>query len=231
MTVRAYADSTHLRYCGWQDWSSKEWINQGRLEPCCTISIYCRVMSVKNDLAKAFIATHSFKWDKDKGFKLASGATSPFYVDCRVLMAHPGPRSLVAQLAFEAMTNLSVDCIGGLEIGAISIATAISVQAHRAGKDWRTFVVRKQAKDHGTGKLIEGAAQAGDRAVVVDDVLTSGGSVIKAVQAARDAGLKVSHALVIVDRQEQDGRRKVEDLGVTLISLLTIKDLQAAQPR
>jgi len=184
-------------------------------------------MSVKNDLAKAFIATHSFKWDK--GFKLASGVTSPFYVDCRVLMAHPGPRSLVAQLAFEAMKDLPVDCIGGLEIGAISITTAISDQAYRAaGKDWRTFVVRKQAKDHGTGKLIEGAARTGDRALVVDDVLTSGGSVIKAVQAARDAGLTVSHALVIVDRQEQDGRKKVEELGVTLISLLTIKDLQAA---
>ncbi len=188
-------------------------------------------MSVRNELAKAFIATHSFKWDKDKGFKLASGATSPFYVDCRVLMAHPGPRALVAQLAFEAMSNLPVDCIGGLELGAISIATSISDQAHRNGKDWRTFVVRKQAKDHGTGRLIEGAAKAGDRAMVVDDVLTSGGSVIKAVQAAREAGLEVSHALVIVDRQEQDGRKKVEDLGVTLLSLLTIKDLQAAQPR
>ncbi len=188
-------------------------------------------MSVRNELAKAFIATHSFKWDKDKGFKLASGATSPFYVDCRVLMAHPGPRALVAQLAYEAMSNLPVDCIGGLELGAISIATSISDQAHRNGKDWRTFVVRKQAKDHGTGRLIEGAAKAGDRAMVVDDVLTSGGSVIKAVQAAREAGLEVSHALVIVDRQEQDGRKKVEDLGVTLLSLLTIKDLQAAQPR
>lgn len=185
-------------------------------------------MSVKNDLARAFIATQSFKWDQGKGFKLASGATSPFYVDCRVLMAHPGPRALVAQLAFEAMKDLPVDCIGGLELGAISIATAVSDQAHRNRKDWRTFVVRKQAKDHGMGKLIEGAATAGDRAVVVDDVLTSGGSVIKAVQAAREAGLKVSHALVIVDRQEQDGRRKVEELGVTLISLLSIKDLMEA---
>ena len=185
-------------------------------------------MSAKTNLATAFIETRSFKWDKDKGFKLASGATSPFYVDCRVLMAHPGPRALVAQLAFDALKDLPADCIGGLELGAISIATAISDQAHRNRKDWRTFVVRKQAKDHGTGKLIEGAATTGDRAVVVDDVLTSGGSVIKAVQAARDAGLKVTHALVIVDRQEQDGRKKVEELGITLISLLTVKDLMIA---
>ena len=185
-------------------------------------------MSAKTDLATAFIETRSFKWDKDKGFKLSSGATSPIYVDCRVLMAHPGPRALVAQLAFDALKDLPADCSGGLELGAISIATAISDQAHRNRKDWRTFVVRKQAKDHGTGKLIEGAATTGDRAVVVDDVLTSGGSVIKAVQAARDAGLKVTHALVIVDRQEQDGRKKVEELGITLISLLTVKDLMIA---
>ncbi|MBI5776656.1 MAG: hypothetical protein HY444_04620, partial [Nitrospirae bacterium] len=74
-------------------------------------------MLVKDALAKAFVTTQSFKWDKAKGFKLASGATSPFYVDCRVLMAHPGPRALVAQLAFDAMNDLPVDCIGGLEIG------------------------------------------------------------------------------------------------------------------
>lgn len=184
-------------------------------------------MSLHEDLARAFLTTHSFKWDREKGFTLASGVVSPFYVDCRVLMAHPGPRALVAQLAFEALKDLPVDCVGGLELGAIAIGTAISDHAYRNKREWRTFVVRKQAKDHGTGKLIEGAAQAGDRAVIVDDVLTSGGSVIRAVRAAREAGMTVTHALVIVDRQEQDGRKKVEDLGVTILSLLTVKDLMA----
>jgi orotate phosphoribosyltransferase len=89
--------------------------------------------------------------------------------------------------------------------------------------------VRKQAKEHGTAKLIDGAIMPGDEALIVDDVLTSGGSVIKAVTAAREAGLTVTHALVLVDREEQDGRAKVEALGVTLLSLLTIKDLEAAQ--
>ncbi|TAJ22622.1 MAG: orotate phosphoribosyltransferase [Nitrospirae bacterium] len=185
---------------------------------------------LKDDLATAFVTTQSFKWDQAGGFKLASGATSPFYVDCRVLMAHPGPRHLVAQLAFEQLKGLEFDCIGGLEIGAIAIATAIADEAYRAGprREWRTFVVRKQAKDHGTGKLIEGAVKPGDRAVIVDDVLTSGGSIIKAVTAARDASLKVEHALVIVDRKEQEGRAKVEAQGLTLLSLLTIDDLLQA---
>ncbi|HXC68145.1 MAG TPA: hypothetical protein VN638_12035, partial [Nitrospiraceae bacterium] len=76
---------------------------------------------------------------------------------------------------------MTIDCLGGLEIGAISIATTISDYCYRATprRDWRTFVVRKTAKDHGLGKLIEGAVRAGDRALIVDDVLTSGGSLLK----------------------------------------------------
>ena len=187
-------------------------------------------MSVLNELARSFHETHSFKWDREKGFTLASGYTSPFYVDCRALMAHPSARRLVGQLAHEALMGIEVDCVGGLEIGAISIATTISdfVYAADPKREWRTFVVRKQAKDHGLGKLIEGAIQAGDRALIVDDVLTSGGSLLKAVISTRQEGLLVTHALVIVDRMEQEGRAKVEAQGVTVISLLTIDDLTAA---
>lgn len=185
---------------------------------------------IKDELAAAFRKTQSFKWDPGHGFKLASGATSPFYVDCRVLMAHPSARQLVGQLAWEAIRSLDITCIGGLEIGAISIATTISDFGYAATpqRDWRTFVVRKQPKDHGMGKLIEGAVQPGDRALIVDDVLTSGGSLLRAVTAAREAGIEVQHALVIVDRQEQEGRSRVEQEKVTLVSLLTIRDLMRA---
>jgi orotate phosphoribosyltransferase len=185
------------------------------------------MVTTREALAEAFSATHSFKWDRDKGFTLASGLTSPFYVDCRALMAHASARRLVGQLAYEALAGVELDCLGGLEIGAIAIATTISDFAYAASprRDWRTFVVRKQAKDHGLGKLIEGAMKPGDRALIVDDVLTSGGSLLKAVSAARAAGLIVSHALVIVDRKEQDGRARVQQEGVTVMSLLTIDDL------
>ena len=184
-------------------------------------------MTVREQLAKAFHDTQSFKWDPDKGFTLASGQVSPFYVDCRTLMAYPSARRLVGQLAHEALAGVGFDCLGGLEIGAISIATTISDLAFavQPEHEWRTFVVRKQAKDHGLGKLIEGAVKAGDRALIIDDVLTSGSSLIKAISVARAAGLVVSHALVIVDRKEQDGRARVEQEGVTVMSLLTIDDL------
>jgi orotate phosphoribosyltransferase len=189
-------------------------------------------MTARDDLALAFHDTQSFKWDPIKGFALASGQTSPFYVDCRSLMAYPASRRLVGHLAHDALAGVMIDCLGGLEIGAISIATTISDYGYGTTprREWRTFVVRKQAKDHGLGKLIEGAVRSGDRALIVDDVLTSGGSLLKAVAAARGAGLAVTHALVIVDRKEQDGRRKVEAEGVVLVSLLTIDDLTRAQP-
>ncbi|HSA61759.1 MAG TPA: orotate phosphoribosyltransferase [Nitrospiraceae bacterium] len=188
--------------------------------------------AARDELARAFRSTQSFKWDPQNGFTLASGQVSPFYVDCRSLMAYPSARRLVAQLAYEVLQSVELNCLGGLEIGAISIATTISDFAYvaRPQREWRTFVVRKQAKDHGLGKLIEGAIHAGDRAVIVDDVLTSGGSLLKAVAAARTAGLTVSHALVIVDRNEQDGRKKVEQEGLTLLSLLTVNDLMRQQP-
>ena len=186
----------------------------------------------KADLAAAFLKTGAFKWDPDRGLKLASGVMSPYYVDCRVLLAHPGPRALVAALAFEAIKDRGIDCIGGMELGAIPLAVAISAHGYAAVPrcEWRTFVVRKQAKDHGLGKLIEGAVSSGDRALIVDDVLTSGASLLRAVEAARDAGLKVDAALVIVDREEQEGRSRVEAEGLTLMSLLTIGDLKSLTP-
>lgn len=190
-------------------------------------------MGAREELALAFHETQSFKWDKVKGFTLASGQVSPFYVDCRALMACPSARRLVGQLAHEALAGVAIDCLGGLEIGAIAIATTISDYAYTTSptRDWRTFVVRKQAKVHGLGRLIEGAIRPDDRAVIVDDVLTSGGSLLKAIVAARQAGLRVTHALVIVDRKEQEGRAKVEQEGVKVISLLTIDDLTAQQRR
>ena len=196
---------------------------------CC--SLEQSIMTIRDDLARAFHDTQSFKWDPLKGFTLASGHTSPFYVDCRLLMAYPGSRRLVGHFAYDSLAGVTIDCLGGLEIGAISIATTISDYCYGAtpNRELRTFVVRKQAKDHGLGKLIEGAVHSGDRALIVDDVLTSGGSLLKAIAAARQTGLVVNQALVIVDRKEQDGRARVEQEGVSLISLLTIDDLTRQQ--
>ncbi len=187
-------------------------------------------MDAVQQLATLFRQYEAFQWNPDNGFVLASGETSPYYVDCRALLAHPDARWLVAQLACEAIRDLSLEAVGGLEIGAIPLATAISDYAFatQPPNTYDTFVIRKQAKDHGLGKRIEGAIKANARTLIVDDVLTSGGSLLQALQAARDAQLHVSHALIIVDRQEQEGKQKIEAQGVSLISLLTLDELKAA---
>ncbi len=191
------------------------------------------VMSASQQLATLFWRYHAFQWDPQQGFVLASGETSPYYVDCRALLAHPDARWLVARLACEVIRDLSIDAVGGLEIGAIPLATAISDYAFatQPSRTYDTFVVRKQAKDHGLGKRIEGAVKTKASVLVVDDVLTSGGSLLQALQAAKEAQFHASHALVIVDRQDQAGKQKIEAQGVSLVSLLTMDDLKAAQPK
>lgn len=180
---------------------------------------------LKAELISLFLKTKSFKHDPVNKFKLSSGIESEFYVDCKALMSHPQAFGLVAQLASDKIKGLNFDCIGGLEIGAISIATVISEYGYRTElRSWPTFVVRKEKKGHGLGNKIEGLP--GRRALIVDDVLTSGGSVLKAVDAAREAKLTVDYALVIVDREEQQGRDRIEKQGIKLLSLLTIKDFQ-----
>ena len=186
----------------------------------------------KNALIQAFHNLEAFKWNAQEGFRLASGKTSPYYVDCRIVLAHPYSRHLVAQLAFDLLKTQQFHLIGGLEIGAIPLATSISDYAFSADpkQEWRTFVVRKQPKDHGLGKLIEGTFHQGEKAVVVDDVLTTGGSLLKATDAARNQGLLVSHTFVIVDRSETNRHDHLTQQGLTLHSLLTLEDLKQTVP-
>ncbi len=186
----------------------------------------------KDLLLQAFHALHAFKWDARGGFRLASGVTSPYYIDCRIVLAHPHSRHLVAQLAWDLLKTHEFTLIGGLEIGAIPLATCISDFAFTSNlkNEWRTFVVRKQPKDHGLGKLIEGRFDQGEKAVVVDDVLTTGGSILKATQAARNEGLEVQEAFVIVDRSESPKSNPLSQHGLHLLSLITLEDLKQTVP-
>jgi orotate phosphoribosyltransferase len=120
-----------------------------------------------------------------------------------------------------------MNTVGGMEIGAIPIAQMISdYYLGQTGKELRTFAVRKKPKEHGLGLPIEGDIKKGDRALVVDDVLTTGKSTKDAIESARDAGLLVEHALVLVDRCEEDGKQNLETLGVKVFSLITLPELR-----
>ena len=162
---------------------------------------------------------------------LASGRRSTLYVDCRLTTMSPDGQMLIGREALAALRDSGwpVDSVGGLTLGAdpisYAIAHASALEAEAGvGQMVRAFTVRKEAKQHGTGKLIEGPFQAGDKVVVVEDVITTGGSALKAVEAVRAAGGDVVGVLALVDRQE-GGRDALEAAGLNVISLVTANDL------
>lgn len=180
-------------------------------------------------LLKVFLETGSFKYSETPSYPLASGVLSHYYIDCKVALSYPEPRRLVGGLILEQMTASEVDAVGGLLIGAYPIAIAVSDAAERIWETTvRAFVVRKEPKKHGLRKLIEGEVRAGDRVVIVDDVITSGGSTVEAIKKSRDAGLKVVKVIALIDRQEQGGRETIEAESVPFMSLYTLEDFRRA---
>jgi orotate phosphoribosyltransferase len=180
-------------------------------------------------LIRILIETKAFQYSQTPIFTLASGAKSSFYVDCRAALSYPEAREIVGDLMLDRLGPGQVDAVGGLLIGAFPIAIALSDAAYRRKSPLlRVFVVRKEPKEHGLKKLIEGAVRPGDRAVIVDDVITSGKSTIEAIRKSREFGLDVTRAIAILDREEQGGRQAVEAEGVRLDTLCTLRDLKQA---
>jgi orotate phosphoribosyltransferase len=159
-------------------------------------------------------------------FRLASGKLSRYYIDCKQALSDPEARSLIGQLIFERLGGVSIDAVGGMEIGAYPIATAVSDAVFQAiGAKVRAFVVRKESKDHGIQGLLAGNVKPGDQALIVDDVVTAGSSTIRAIAGARQAGLIVERAIVLIDREEEDGRKNIEAQTVQFEALLTLSEL------
>ena len=159
-------------------------------------------------------------------FELVSGAASTFYFDMKPTAFDPEGASLIAELILEALAADRVDLIGGLEMGAVPIIACVCQLSHRA-RPIAGFFVRKEAKDHGTKRLIEGVPRdqelAGKHAVLVEDVTTTGGSVLAAVGAARDAGCRVSKVVTVVDRLQGAGDY-LRTHGIELVALLSAED-------
>jgi orotate phosphoribosyltransferase len=157
---------------------------------------------------------------------LASGKETDFYFDGRLVSLEPEGSVLIAELMLqEILKQGSIDAVGGLTSGADPITSSIGVLAHQKGVPLRLFYVRKEAKGHGMGKRIEGPElPPGTRAVVVDDVITTGGSMLKSRLVLReDAGAEVVAALAVIDREE-GGRERLEGEGLKVISLFKRSD-------
>lgn len=171
------------------------------------------------------VKTHALKFGQ---FTLASGKQASFYLDCRLITLHPqGANQIAAGMLDVIESNVFgalPSAVGGLAIGADPITASIVVHAGLRGSELLGFMVRKEAKQHGTGKLVEGPVASGMKVVIVEDVITSGGSALKAAQAARDFGLEVIGVVGVIDRLE-GGRANFEAAGIPLVTLLTIDDL------
>lgn len=174
------------------------------------------------DALKALVRSEALRFGD---FTLASGKKASYYLDCRLLTLHPQGANLVAAGMLEAMAAQGPlpEAVGGMAIGADPITAAIVTLAGQRALPLRGFMVRKEPKEHGTGRQVEGPVQAGDRVVIVEDVITSGGSALKAVDAAEAFGLKVHRVLGIIDRLA-GGQEAFAARGLELQTLLTIRD-------
>ena len=168
----------------------------------------------------------SVKIEAEPVFRLASGKMSRYYVDCKQVLSDPEARALIGQIAADMIRAENYDAIGGLELGAYPIAIAISDAVYRdSGVKLRVFVVRKEPKTHGIKDLIAGNVASGDRALIVDDVVTTAASTIKAIRGARKAGLVVAEAIALIDREEENGAANLAAEGVSFQSLFKLSEL------
>lgn len=165
-------------------------------------------------------------------FTLASGAKSDLYVDAKLTTQDPRGALLVGRVGWElikrtaAQRGVHVDAVGGLTMGADPIALSIGIasQIEDPENKLQTFSVRKTAKEHGRHKLIEGNFAAGDSVVVIDDVITTAGSTLQAIDSIEKEGGKIAFVLALVDRQE-GGRARIEERGHHVVSIFTRPDL------
>lgn len=158
-------------------------------------------------------------------FKLASGKESDYYIDARLTTLDPEGVSLVTEIFLEEiLKDPGINAVGGPTMGADPIVGALIAESHRTGKPLNGFLVRKREKEHGTGKIVEGGLKSGDVTAVVEDVVTTGGSVLTAIDAVKSIGAEVRKTLVIVDREE-GADEEFRKMGIELYSIFKISEL------
>lgn len=156
------------------------------------------------------ILSKSFKYSKDPIFKLQSGKMSNYYIDIKQTSLSPEGITLIGETIFNMLCDKQIDAVGGLTLGADPIAMAVSFASYKNGKAIYPFIVRKEAKGHGTGKKIEAAFSFPKNVIVLDDVITTGESTIKAIDACISEGLNVKGVICIIDREE-GGKARIEE--------------------
>lgn len=170
------------------------------------------------------IIEKAFKYSEEPVFKLVSGRMSNYYFNCKAVTLHPEGMYLIGNLVFDLIRDLGAKGIGGLTLGADPIAYTVAYTSYLKEKPIESFVVRKTPKSHGTMQWIEGNMTIGDKAVIVDDVITTGKSTIEAITRAKEAGLEIVKVIALIDRRE-GGREAIEASGYKLDSIITREEV------
>lgn len=156
---------------------------------------------MKHELIR-LLCEKSVKYSDEPVFRLVSGKTSRFYVNCKPVTLSPRGIYLVGHLVFERVKDDNVSAVGGMTFGADPMAVATAFVSEVSRVPMKAFSIRKDRKDHGIVKWIEGDIEENERVAIIEDVATTGGSTIKAIERARSEGLSVASVVVLVDRQE-----------------------------
>ena len=134
--------------------------------------------------------------------KLSSGKVSDFYIDARRTSLHPEGISLIAEVLWDELSKVDIDAVGGPESGAIPLAAAVAALSFRKGKPIRAFFVRKEVKEHGMRRRVEGCLKPGDRVALIEDVATTGATALSAIKALEEERCTIAKVIALVDRQE-----------------------------
>lgn len=154
-------------------------------------------------------------------FTLTSGRKSNYYIDGKRITLSPEGAYLVGKAIFDELVKTGVDAVGGVATGAYPMVTSVALVSQLEGKAIPAFIVREVAKEHGTMRQIEGHLKEGSRVAIVDDVLTTGGSVLKAIEAVEEAKCRVVKVMVLVDRRE-GGSDRLKQEGYDFTALLSV---------
>lgn len=171
---------------------------------------------MKKEIALALSEIGAIKFGE---FTLKSGIKSPIYIDLRLIISYPKVLKLISSAIIEVAKNLKFDVIAGIPYTALPIATAISID-----QDWPMVYARKEVKDYGTKKKLEGVFEEGQTALIIDDLITTGGSKFETTEPFEASGLKINDFIVLVDR-EQGGGKKLEEKGYKFHSIIGINEL------
>ena len=182
------------------------------------------LLELKRRLARLLVE----KSYREGDFVLASGRRSDYYFDCRVTALHAEGSWLIGTLFNHMLSEMDIKGVGGMTMGADPLVAATTVISHEQGRPLHGLLVRKEAKGHGTGQFVEGLGNfsTGDRVAMLEDVVTTGGSLLKACDRVRDAGLSIVAVCAILDREE-GGREKLREAGYDLLALFTRAELVA----